>query len=175
MQERLPLSLRAEEVAAQLQGLVENYRTLEELRDECLRRLRNDEGRIEIPFGEPREGDGAASGKRSDGAGDGSRSSKDGEKSAGSSVRGPGGAKKTEHPVTLLLQTLDAMRQHLAMIASMTDRMYEVKEVERFEQTVLAIVQSVDPDVAERIRVSVWQRLPPRGIRAEDGTAAREP
>jgi hypothetical protein len=154
-EKRLPISLRAEEVAVQLQGLVENHRTLEELRDECLRRLRNSEGRIELSFGEPREGDAAASGKPA----------------AGEEKKGGAGAKKTENPVALLLQTLDAMRQHLAMIAQLTDRMYEAKEVEWFEERVFAVIDAADPAIAERIRVLVSRRDSLPEICEADGTA----
>jgi hypothetical protein len=156
--QRLPVSLRADEVAAQLQGLVENYRTLEELRDECLRRLRNSEGRIELSFGEPREGDVAVSGKPP----------------AGDGARGGAGAKKAEHPVALLLQTLDAMRQHLAMIAQLTDRLYEAKEVEWFEERVFAVLDAADPAIAERIRVFVCRPNTLPEICEADGTAESE-
>jgi predicted transcriptional regulator len=159
--ERLPLSHRAEEVLMQFQELAGNYHVLQEVRDECLRRLRNSEGRIDLVLAglwssETEEGGDA--GGHGDAEITHASRGYPGRGNGSTARRSAGSGKKTEHPVTLLLQTLEAMRHHLAMVAQMTDRLYEVQEVERFQNEVLAAVEEADSAIADRIRINIHQR-----------------
>src|SRR5436190_12527222 len=55
-------------------------------------------------------------------------------------------------PRTLLLQTIAQIRQHVELAAKLTERLHDVQQVERFQQTVLACIEQADPDTAARIR-----------------------
>ena len=65
---------------------------------------------------------------------------------------------KMADPRGLLLQTAETMRRYLSMSVQMMERLYEVQEIEQFQKDVLTAVEEAAPDVADRIRRSLYQR-----------------
>jgi hypothetical protein len=74
------------------------------------------------------------------------------------SMRWIGTRSKAADPRILLLQTIEAMRRHLLTCVEIMERLYEVQEVERFQQEVLEVIEEADPAVADRIRANVQKR-----------------
>lgn len=65
---------------------------------------------------------------------------------------------KSQDPRTLLLQTIQTIRGHLETFARLSDRLYDVREIEAWHTITIQEIEAESPDAAQRIR----QRLQAR-------------
>lgn len=71
---------------------------------------------------------------------------------------------KYADPRELVLRTAGQITSQTQLLAGVLDKMYNAREVERFEQTVLDAIRAAAPDVADAIARSLRQHQPLRPV-----------
>jgi hypothetical protein len=77
---------------------------------------------------------------------------------AGAAGEAVGIEAKMADPRTLLVQVVGQIRQHIELAVKLTERIYDVQQVQSFQEEVLGVIGSLEPEVAARIRGAIQER-----------------